>query len=237
MAYKSPKTIEEYKTQAEILEKAKQGRLKEKRENIIKGIKKVVQKSQPKKQSSQPKKQNTFKKISSAIGYRKSLSSNLMRQFGGQSQSQQSRSVGRPRGSLKHRDPRTGQPIPATLYYKIIRDLNRQRTQQAELQAQKIDSQQIQQLSKRGIPPEQAKQIVNLRQMQSVMPQQNNQQMPEELRRQIAMQQQIEKLNQQQPSSAVRPIWRRQNIIRYERDAFGRTKPILSGNNPANFWQ
>jgi len=155
-------------------------------------------------------------------------------------------SPGRPKGDYKHKDPQTGQPIPATVYYKRIRQLKRE----AQQQASQVDIQQIQQYAKRGIPPQQATQIVNQRQFQSVgVPTQiqNGNVVPitqnEMLRRQLALQeiqrqqqfQQIQRQMPQQvinPSNAVRPIWRRQNQLRYERDAFGNVKQVQGGNDP-----
>ena len=188
------------------------------------------------------------KKITKAVKYRPRLSASLLNigagfSSGGRVKSSQRRvkeGPGRPRGDFKHRDPQTGQPIPATVYYKRVKELRRQQQQQAQQISQQVDAQQLQQLAKRGIPPEQAKQIIDQRQLQSVGVQP---QMSEFQRQQLILQQlrqqQMQTPSQQafnRPSQAVIPIWRRQNVIRYERDIFGNVKAVEGGNNPKNFW-
>ena len=71
---------------------------------------------------------------------------------------------GRPKGSYKPRFiPGVGyKAIPAKAYYKILRRIKAQR----EGQAQATDMQQIKALAQRGIPPQQARQLVNQRQIQ-----------------------------------------------------------------------
>lgn len=150
--------------------------------------------------------------------------------FGNQSQ-QQGRvqsGPGRPKGVMKWRSPFTGKPIPATLYYKEVRAYRRFQAQKAE-QAQ---AQQLQQMAKRGITPQQAA-MIQMRQQQMV--QQNNIQ---QMQPQVQMQNQNiqSRVPPQQVQTSVRPIWRRQNVIRTERDAFGNVKEIQSGNDPRNFW-
>jgi len=155
------------------------------------------------------------KKIKIPLSYRQNLSTNLAKAFtGSQSKPQGNNPVGRPRGNFKHRSPFNGQPIPAVVYYKQIREFRRLQQQRAN----QVDRQQIQQLAKRGIPPEQAKQIVDVRQIRSVVPQQP---------------QQIQNPPQ---SSAVRPIWRRKSVVNYEVDSMGNRRPILQGNDPRSFW-
>jgi len=152
---------------------------------------------------------------------------------------------GRPAGEYKHRSPFTGQPIPATEFYKQKREFRRLQQQKA----QQVDQQAIQQLAKRGIPPEQAQQVVDTRQLRSigVQPQIQNGVVPmpqnEAIRRQLAMQEMMrqqqlpQQIQQGYPSKALRPIWRRQNVIRTETDAFGNVKQVQGGNDPRNFWQ
>jgi len=246
------KTLEQYKQEADILKRAKEGRRQEQIQNIKSKIKKVGTAIGSYKIKKTPSK---FKKISKAISYGKSLPSNLMRTYGGggtrQSGSQQrvKEGPGRPRGEYKHRDPQTGQPIPATVFYKRVKELRRQAQQNARLR----DIQQVQELSKRGIPPSQAQQIVDARQLQSVgvQPQQFQQvqmqpqriptQISPEMQRQLFIQQ-LQRQQQPQfqpqgvPFQAVRPIWRRQNTQRYERDIFGNVKVVQGGNDPKNFW-
>ena len=71
---------------------------------------------------------------------------------------------GRPKGSYKPRFiPGVGyKAIPAKSYYKILRRIK----SQGEGQAQATDMQQIRALAQRGIPPEQARELINQRQIQ-----------------------------------------------------------------------
>ena len=180
--------------------------------------------------------------------YKKNLPTNLQRTFGGvwggqqQAKTQGDRPVGRPRGEYKHRSPFTGQPIPATEYYKQVRDYRRIQQQRATQIANKVDTQQVQQLAKQGIPPEQAKQIVDTRQIRRVIQQpqapqqpQNIQNLPPEIQRQI-IQQQMQQRNNPYASQVPR------NIPRYGRrgefiegDLFGRPKIKIYGDEKS-FW-
>jgi hypothetical protein len=182
-----------------------------------------------------------FNKITKAYSYKPSLSKNLTRQFsgvfGGSNSNSTSKDnpVGRPRGDFKHRSPFNGQPIPATVFYKQMREFRRQQVQRANV----VDQQAVQELAKRGIPPSQAQQIVDTRQLQSVgvQPQVPQQVIENQMRQRFIQQFQRPNQNQMQSvSNAVRPIWRRQNMVRVERDAFGNVKQINSGNDPRNFW-
>jgi hypothetical protein len=70
---------------------------------------------------------------------------------------------GRPKGSYKHVDPRTGEQVPATTYYKIRRALrNRQRliAEQARLKQQAM-------LARRGVSPQVARQVIMERRVQN----------------------------------------------------------------------
>ena len=243
------KTLEQYKQEVEILKRAKEGRRKEQIKNIKSKIKKAGVAVSSYKIKKKPSK---FKKIAGVVNYRPSLSSNLMRTYGGMGGTRQSGSQqrvkegpGRPRGDYKHRDPQTGQRIPATLFYKRMKEVKRQAEQLARLR----DIQAVQEMSKRGIPPSQAKQIVDARQLQSVgvqpqiqqvqmQPQRIPTQITPEMQRQLFIQQLQRQQPQQQgvPSQTVRPIWRRQNTQRYERDIFGDVKVVQGGNDPKNFW-
>lgn len=81
--------------------------------------------------------------------------------------------VGRPAGEYKTRiNPFTGQPIqiPATEYYKLVKKYKQQRKLQQQTVAEQVDVAQVSQLTRRGIPPEQAKRIVDVRQLQQVVP-------------------------------------------------------------------
>jgi len=173
------------------------------------------------------------------ISYRKNLSSNLMRQFGGDgrtSQQQGKRPVGRPRGEFKHRDPETGQPIPATQFYKRLKEVRRK----AQQQSQTEDIRQIQQLAKKGIPPEQAKQIVDRRQLQSVgiQSQPQQQQLTPEQIRQLIIQKQLQEQQKNNVFASKVPS----NLPRYGRrgefiegDAFGNPKVKVYGDEKS-FW-
>lgn len=92
--------------------------------------------------------------------------SNYFLNFGNQRGPQVQRSVGRPKGEFKHVDPFTKKAIPATIYYQRKKLFDRIAQQRANLEDQK----KIQQLAKRGIPPEQAKIIVDNAQIRSVIP-------------------------------------------------------------------
>jgi len=191
-----------------------------------------------------------FKGVSKAYGTKQRLSSSLLNIGAGfaggtpKTQGTQQRvkeGPGRPRGDYKHRDPQTGQPIPATLYYKRVKQLKRE----AQQKAQQVDQQAIQQLSKRGIPPEQAKQVIDTRQLQSVgvQPQYPNQ-MSEFQRQQMILQQiqqqqmprpMPQQIPQRYPSQAVRPIWRnREGRVDTDWGLFGR-KQVVRGV-PQSFW-
>jgi len=81
--------------------------------------------------------------------------------------------AGRPAGEYKTRiDPFTGQSIqiPATEYYKLMKEYKAQQELKAETTAQRVDTSQVQQLARRGVPPEEAKKIVDIRQAQQVVP-------------------------------------------------------------------
>lgn len=248
------KNIEQLIKEARILKEAKVGRRKEKIQKVkqtTKDIVKTVIKNRPKYSKTKVKKPS-FKKISRAVSYRKPLSSNLMRTFGGGTPSQSSQhrvkeGPGRPRGDYKHRDPQTGQPIPATVFYKRIKELRRQAEQAARIR----DVQAIQELGKRGIPPSQAQQIVDTRQLQSIgvqpqqqviQPQKIPSQLPPEVQKQLFIQQlrgqqsqgqltpeQI-RILQMQRGTSVRPIWRRNPVIGEERGV----KKIYGV--PQSFW-
>jgi hypothetical protein len=59
--------------------------------------------------------------------------------------------VGRPRGSLKHRSPFNGQPIPALEFYKQIREFKRIQSQRANA----IEEQGMAAFASQGVPPRQ----------------------------------------------------------------------------------
>jgi len=258
------KTIEQLKIEADILKRAREGRRKEQVENVKKGIKKFAKQTDKNLQEFGKKSEKGFKrvgkvvkKISSGVGYRKSLSTNLINLYGGggtrtsSSKRRVKEGPGRPRGDYKHRDPQTGQPIPATLFYKRIKEVKRQAEQSARLR----DIRAVQELSKRGIPPSQAQQIVDSRQLQrvGVQPQQFQQvqmqpqriptQMSPEMQRQLFIQQlqrqqqpqtqltpeQIRVL-QMQRGTAVRQIWRRNPVVGREG---GKLKIY---GTPQSFW-
>lgn len=110
--------------------------------------------------------------------------------------------VGRPPGTLKIRiNPFTGKPVkmPAKEYYKLLRQYRNRN----EVVANNVDRQQVAQLAKRGIPPEQAKQIVDARQLQSAVPERTVQTVPEYQPQQVvqpqAYQQEYERIQRLEP--------------------------------------
>ena len=164
------------------------------------------------------------------------LSTGLVRSFSGQgqrqSQSQGQRPVGRPRGDYKHRDPKTGQPIPATEYYKRIKEVKREAGQMARMNR----IQQIQELGKRGIPPSQAAQIVDSRTEQRIQTKLQPQVQQVQTRPQVQQVQQV----QQRPNMMASRVPR--NIPRYgerrvfiEADLFGNPREKVS-NDETSFW-
>jgi len=175
------------------------------------------------------KRGKTFKKVVKAYKYKPRLSKTLLGYSaafgGGHAQQQGQRPVGRPPATFKHRDPQTGQPIPATLYYKRVRELRRLAEQQARLR----DIQQIQQLAKQGIPPEQAKQIVDLRQLQQagVQPQQIKSQNPYN---------QQPNIPEGMPTPPKNPtIWRgRRGVVGKDIGLFGPREVVFG--LPESFW-
>lgn len=195
----------------------------------------------------------TLKKVAGAYKYSPKLSRSLLNigvGYNGAQPTQQrvKEGPGRPRGDFKHIDPFTGKPIPATLYYKRVKDFKRI----AEQTSRQEDLQAIQQLSKRGIPPEQAKQIIDQRQLQSAgvqkVPQQVTQNISnyeklkqlELIQKQLKQQQnQVRQVPQQLPNSypsqAVRPIWRnREGRLDYDWGLFGRK--VVRRGVPQSFW-
>jgi len=189
-----------------------------------------------------------FTGASEAYGYKKKLSSSLLNIGAGftggrpqQGQQKVQSGPGRPKAVYKHKDPQTGQPIPATLFYKRMKQVRRE----AQQQAQNVDTQQMQKYAKQGISPQEAQQIVNQQLQRAGV--QTQQTIPQRVRQQM-MAQQIQKQMQQQPqqqvaqqipnkypSQAVRPIWRnREGAVREDWGLFGRKK-VVTGV-PQSFW-
>jgi len=191
---KTPEQLQE--KQRKILRRAKQGmereqkQKKEQRKKTYSNIRKSFS-----KKLKLPKKK--------VYGYSQQLS-NRLRNLGyaPSSQSQSNRPVGRPRAVFKHRDPATGKPIPATLYYKRVKEFKRlaqQRARQEDLQA-------VQQLARKGIPPQQAQQIVDQRQLQSVGVRQVTQQdIINERLRQIQSQERVQQIQAQPRQNSFNP--------------------------------
>lgn len=152
------------------------------------------------------------------------------------------RPVGRPRGpaSFKWRDPQTGQPIPATVYYRRVKEVRRQ----AEQQARQKNLQAIQEMAKRGIPPQQAQQVIQQRQMPQANypPQMQRPLTPEEIQRlmvQRQMQQQGQVNPNQLPNGTIIPmgnrIWKFQRgVVGEEGGLFGKVKKIYGSES--SFW-
>ena len=88
--------------------------------------------------------------------------------------------VGRPVGTLKVRiNPFTGKQIkiPAKEYYKLVKEYKNQ----SQGISQNVDTQQVRELAKRGIPPEQARVLVNARQIREAVPQYQPQQQVQQI--------------------------------------------------------
>jgi len=121
--------------------------------------------------------------------------------------------VGRPPGSYRHINPKTGRGMPAQEWYKLQRALKRR----AQAIAQLRDTQETQALAKRGIPPEQAKVIVDSRQIRSVvrsMPVVRPQQ-AQVVSQQAQIQSEIARIQQLEPwarAQAMRNLQRRVRI-------------------------
>lgn len=246
------KTIKQLQKEARILKQTKANIKKENarlRSEKLKKIKSNLKETNNVARKVEKSASKAIKNISKAYGYRKVLSSNLQRQFGGvfggsnsNPQQQGTRPVGRPSGpaSYKHRSPFNGQLIPATEYYKQIRDFRRIQAQRAN----QVDQKQVSQLANRGIPPEQAKQIVDSRQERIVVqPQRINPNLPPEIQRQLLIQQLRQQYPQQQnerynPYASQVP----RNIPKYGRrgefiegDAFGKPRIKIFGDEKS-FW-
>jgi hypothetical protein len=176
--------------------------------------------------------------VSRALGGRptKQVSTNLLRTFSGQQtrQAEQGqRPVGRPRGDYKHRDPKTGQPIPATEFYKRVKELRRQAQQKANIS----QIQQVQELARRGIPPSRATEIVDTRKEQMIQTklQPPQQDYPEEVYAQ-PMQPQVPVRRNFMGSQVPRNIPRygqRRTFV--EADIFGNPRVKVSGDE-TSFW-
>jgi hypothetical protein len=187
-----------------------------------------------------------IKSIPKNVSYRKELSSNLMKQFTGGSE--KTNPVGRPRGSLKWRSPFTGKPIPATEYYKEVRQFKKIQLQRAEQNAQR----RMQEMARQGIPQNpiqsQAQPVQVPNQMRPV------QMRPVQMRQirpvQVPMQRQMQRPNRPMPNQMRQvpnqgqrvvvnrstPVWKyRRGDLAQERDAFGRIK-IVERGSPQVFW-
>lgn len=116
--------------------------------------------------------------------------------------------VGRPKGTLSYRhiDPRTGKPMPATEWYRLQRALKRQ----AKAIAETRDIRETQGLAKQGIPPQQARMIVDTRQLRrAIQPQQVQQVQPQQYQvnpQQAYIQSEMARIQQMEP-------WARQNAV------------------------
>lgn len=122
---------------------------------------------------------------------------------------QTSGKVGRPKGTLsyRHLDPRTGKPMPATEWYRLQRALKRQAKAIAEVR----DVQETQGLAKQGISPQQARMIVDTRQLRRAVVQQPQQYAQPQAVYQVSPQQayiqsEMARIQQMEP-------WARQNAV------------------------
>jgi len=167
--------------------------------------------------------ENLVKKVAKVFGYKKTLSSNLMKEFTPGQQTQRQSHAGRPQGNLKHISPITGKPIFAQQYYKEMRFVRRQN----EVLADKSNQQRNIQMARQGIPPQQINQINMQRQMmQQQMSQRPNQ----------PMNNQIQQLTPQNQETLQRQsIWNRQGYISQEPDIMGNMKQKIYGR-PESFF-
>lgn len=123
-------------------------------------------------------------------------------------------SKGRPKGTLKIRiNPFTGKPIkiPAKQYYKLVK----QYRQQSQAVSQNVDTQEVRQLARRGIPPEQARVIVNARQIRQAVPQLQRPQVQRQVVQPQAYQAEYQRIQQMQPwarRSAMQQLQRRMQV-------------------------
>lgn len=184
------------------------------------------------------------------VTYSRKLSRGLISQYGGvwggqQVQNQQSQAgPGRPKNVYKHTSPFTGQPIPATEYYKQMREFRRVQARRAE----DLKEQALKQYAQRGVAPSQIQnynQQVALKRQQALaqqqqQPQQLTPQQLELLRRQQIQQQQIQQNPiQALPNGAVvnqaTPVWKyRRGVVDTDWTAFGRKKVIRG--TPGSFF-
>jgi hypothetical protein len=189
-----------------------------------------------------------IKSIPKNVSYRKELSSNLMKSFTGGS-NKSSAPVGRPRGSLKWRSPFTGKPVPATEYYKEVRQFKKIQIQRAEQNAQR----RMQEMARQGIPqnPVQSQaqpvqvpnQVTQMQRPVQVRPVQMRQIRPVQMRGQMQrpnrpMPNQMQVPNQGQRVVVNRstPVWKyRRGDLAQEKNAFGRIK-IVERGSPQGFW-
>jgi len=203
--------------------------LKEKRRLERQRLKALKEKSKIEGLKAKRRKKVVKRLIGNALqpySYKPKLSKSLLNIgagfVGGSGTKRVKQTPGRPRGIYKHKDPFTGKPIPATLFYRRIREYKRVQQQMAN----KKDLEAIKQLAKRGIPPEQAKEIIDRSQLQNVQGQRQNIQIKQVVPRQIP---------NNYPSQAVRPIWRnREGWLDYDWTIAG--KKVVVRGTPQSFW-
>ena len=142
-----------------IIEEAKRGIAKERREKVKTFANKVVKNVR----------NADYKRAFQSTGSRPKQGNVMQKFFMPQSsQGNKTGKVGRPRGIFQWRSPISGKPIPATQYYKELRFVKRY---QENLAKQRLIAYQ-QELAKRGINPQQAQQIQMQRAQQPQQPQQ-----------------------------------------------------------------
>jgi hypothetical protein len=183
--------------------------------------KKVLVKAYPKALGIQRRIENVKKIMPQESRASTGVQSAFLKAFGGgSSRSSQgsNRPVGRPRGVFRHTSPITGKAIPATVYYKELRNIRRQQSNLA--QQRQLAYQQA--MARRGIQPQQ---------VQAQMPQQQVIARPMPQQQQIQPQRMPIQPIQQQPRS----IWNRQGYVAQEVDAFGRVRQVVRGR-PESFW-
>jgi exonuclease VII large subunit len=227
---RQPEDVQVQSNQQRIMERARQGIRKERRDNIVKQYNKVNRVTNKVSRNMG----KAFENIKDAVTIKPQASKNLLgysnafnaqTAFSGGPQSQSHSGPGRPRNSLKWRSPFNGQPIAATEYYKQVRAYRRIQTNKAQVQPQ--NNPQIQQMVQNRMMQQ------NVQQMQ---PQQN--QLPQSI-------QPVQSINQNQdinqmPNGIVIPkgtdVWRwRRGIVDTQVDILGNKKQVLRGI-PESFW-
>jgi len=167
---------------------------------------------------------NAINKISESYGYKKTLSTNLLKTFVGSDNKVKQKTAGRPKLVFIHTSPFTNKPIPAPQYYKELRAFKRMQ----KLRAENMQEQQLKQYAQRGISPNQLKEIQERARQQQLLQQQ---------RQQIPKQNNQNPINQLQNGTIIQTgnrIWHSNAVVGEEGGLFGRQKKIYGAES--SFW-